>query len=335
MEQKIEEILEEVRALKPLTNEVEEVKRLVSETNAQLGPVNKRLDDLEAMVREMKREMAELRGEMAEMGKENEYLRRENWVNKTRLDFGDQYSRKSNLIIRGIPWEENEDLEEIVQQLAVALKVPLNDTNIVAVHRLPREEGIPPIIIRFVKYKTRDIWIEASKREKLESEAIGVLPSTSIFCDEHLSAKNRRLLGAALALKSSKKIKHVWHRNGMVKVREDDNTPVIWVQDESQLERWYEEAEYEEHGQTQSQPATAASNNGPAPQNLPNQSKPPAKPPTTKKKTMGQSSIRSFTYQMSNVNPRGVKSRLQYVSNLNRNGGGEGKGGGRGARPKT
>lgn len=71
------------------------------------------------------------------------------------------------------------------------------------------------------------------------SDALNILPSTPILCDDHLTEKNKRLLMAAKTLKQSGKVKYVWTRNGKVKMREADDGPIISIQDESQLEDWY------------------------------------------------------------------------------------------------
>ncbi len=63
-------------------------------------------------------------------------------------------------------------------------------------------------------------------------------------------APDRKLLRAAKALKSGSKVKYVWTRSENVKIRETDTSPVIWLQDDSQLEEWYEEQIQVEHQET-------------------------------------------------------------------------------------
>lgn len=65
-------------------------------------------------------------------------------------------------------------------------------------------------------------------------------PSNPIFCDEHLTDKNKRLLMAAKVLKQTSRVKFAWTRNN-VKMRESESMcySVIWIQDESQLNYWF------------------------------------------------------------------------------------------------
>ncbi len=115
-----------------------------------------------------------------------------------------QYSRKANIIISGIPKLEAEDIHDVVHKLADKLKVPYNWQDIVTVHRLPaKKSNILPIIVRFVNYDSKSIWLKALKKEKLNGDALGLAPSTSIICDEHLTKRNNQLLKAAKDLKKA------------------------------------------------------------------------------------------------------------------------------------
>lgn len=67
---------------------------------------------------------------------------------------------------------------------------------------------------------------------------------------------------AAKALKRDGKMKYVWTRNGIVKMRETDNSPIYTLQDESQLDQWYYENEEVDNYEEQSETRTVRTTNG-------------------------------------------------------------------------
>lgn len=113
-------------------------------------------------------------------------------------------------MIYGIPWRENENIEENIRKLASALKVPFNKAVIAGSHRLSSKTGsIPPISIRFLSYDMKKTWIKASKREKLSSDVLNLHSPTPIYCDKHVTERNKRLLLAAKRLKQNGNVKYV------------------------------------------------------------------------------------------------------------------------------
>ncbi len=116
-----------------------------------------------------------------------ENVKAENLDLRLRLDQLEQYSRKTNLIIYGIPFKEEENVSELIKNLATALKVPYSNSDIVACHRLPNNKGnTPPLIVQFVNHTNQEEWIRASKQGRLSSGALNMQPITQIFCDKHL-----------------------------------------------------------------------------------------------------------------------------------------------------
>ncbi len=136
MEKNIEKIMEDMKILM-------DVKRIVEETNEKLGPMNQRIEKLEE-------ENGKLWMEMENVKAENLHLR-------LRLDQLEQYSRKTNLIIYGIPFKEEENISELIKSLATALKVSYSSSDIVACHRFPNNKrNTPPLIVRFVNHTTKE-----------------------------------------------------------------------------------------------------------------------------------------------------------------------------------
>ena len=74
-----------------------------------------------------------------------------------KLDDLEQYGRRENLEIHGVPWTRNECTNEIVQKVAKVLHVKLTSNDISTSHRLFNSDIVnayeknqhPPIIVRF------------------------------------------------------------------------------------------------------------------------------------------------------------------------------------------
>ena len=85
---------------------------------------------------------------------------------ETVLADSNQYSRKNNIELSGIPNNvSDEDLEDkCLELLNKIVVIPITSAEIDACHRLPTREGTKPVIIRFLGRKRRDEII--SKRNK-------------------------------------------------------------------------------------------------------------------------------------------------------------------------
>ena len=76
----------------------------------------------------------------------------------------EQYSRKFNLEIYGIPEQGREDTEEIVLNLAKRLNVNLEPEDIDIAHRMKKGNTRPrPIIVRFTNYYSRKDYTRTGK----------------------------------------------------------------------------------------------------------------------------------------------------------------------------
>lgn len=88
--------------------------------------------------------------EVHELRNENMYLKNRITELEERVEDGEQYSKKNNVIISGVPVQPNEDASEIVKKIASKCEIQIKEWDIVAAHRLqPRKNGDIPIIVKF------------------------------------------------------------------------------------------------------------------------------------------------------------------------------------------
>lgn len=124
-----------------LTTKHEELAVCVAQNSKSLENANNRCTSLEASNLHQKNEILQL---------------------KLQINALEQYGRRNNIEIRGIPVSAGEDILNIVNAVAVRLQLPpLTNTDYDAIHRLPSKEGdlAPPVIVRFKDRRMRDTWL--------------------------------------------------------------------------------------------------------------------------------------------------------------------------------
>ena len=129
------------------------------------------LDDLVQRVQASEEKCNQVMAELLVCKQENQLLKRKVAMLEEKSVHAESYSRRSNLVLDGIPYEEGEDVEVKVRQLfSVNMKVE-NAQNIqfVRLHRLPNKRKI---IVRFEHFQDRMlVW---QKRRMLKGTSIWI-----------------------------------------------------------------------------------------------------------------------------------------------------------------
>ncbi len=133
---------------------------------------------------------------------------------KIRLENLEQYSRRNNLLISGIPLKQNEKVKELVKNLVSKMQVPIKDLDIVAAHHLPTKSSAPPTIVKFTNRDTKTKMIKASRKMKLNGGEFNYSPALPIYCGEQLMQYTQILLTTAQKLRQEGYIKYVWLGRG-------------------------------------------------------------------------------------------------------------------------
>ena len=114
------------------------------------------------------------------------------------LDSLEQYTRKYNVEIHGIPEKCDENLKDVITSLGSKLDVDIRGQDIDIVHHLNRKPpAIKPIIVRFSSHSNKQEFYQA--RFKLHEEYFtSILPgkgsARSISINENLTARRKELL---------------------------------------------------------------------------------------------------------------------------------------------
>ena len=112
-----------------------------------------------------------------------------------RLDEIEQYSRRDNIVVHGLPEQDGECTNDVIIGVAAAAGVVITNSNISTSHRVGRpgnaRDGKPrPIVARFVRRDTRTGFLRSKKKLK------GHAAYNGMFLSEQLSPMRAKLLHA-------------------------------------------------------------------------------------------------------------------------------------------
>ena len=174
-----------------------------------------------------------LQSELYELGKRVQTLEYDH-------DSLEQYTRKFNVEIHGIPEREGENLQDIVIKTGQKMSVDVTIQDIDIVHRLYRKfPAIKTIIVRFTSYKKKREFYQSrfNLKETNIAEIIRGDVEARIFINENLTQYTQELLAKARKKKKANKLYRVWTVDGKIFVRKtEESRPVriseVWELDE-------------------------------------------------------------------------------------------------------
>lgn len=180
----------------------------IKEVTAEMSLMKKQLKEVETKstktcqtVESLKEENIRLNSEMAGLQREVRDLQ--------------QHTRKSNVLITGVPVTPKEDVYDIIQNIARLLDLQYYRNDISVAHRLPSRQGDdrpPSIVVSFVSRSVKSDWITARRAKKTLSarELRATFADHQIYVNEHLTTETRALFNGARALVKTGKLASVW-----------------------------------------------------------------------------------------------------------------------------
>lgn len=211
--------------LKQLVKDIGEIKKTVTSTDSKLDTLTEKINGIERENEELKKKVEQLTIQNITLSKNMNNL--------------EQYSRKDNVIINGIPQMQNENVYEWVKLVADKLDVTLYEYDISTAHRLPaRGDNIPPIVVRLNNRDKKSKLISSSRRIKLHGKDLNLNPAVPIFVGEHLTLQSMAILKKANELKRKGLIFNAWCIDGKIFIRVNDKDAAVRIDEESQLDNF-------------------------------------------------------------------------------------------------
>ena len=160
-----------------------------------------------------------------------------------KVDELEQYGRRQNLEIVGVPEKEDENANAIVLEVAKMLDVDIISSHISKSHRLPKKKascrnnsGSSPIIVRFTSRDIRNqVYANRKKARFVDLKNFSVSDTKNIFVNENLTPTRKQLFWKTKQEVKNNSWKYIWTHNGNVFVKKDDNASITAIKNELDL----------------------------------------------------------------------------------------------------
>lgn len=151
-----------------------------------------------------------------------------------RLDKLERFALEKDVIISGIPLEQNDNPLRIIGEICHALNCNLNERDFATVYRLrtrnssSRPQRTVPIIARlYDNWSKQELFSGYFKKKDLNLKDIGFQTSARIFINENLTQSNRAIFKLASEAKKANLIFKFHSRNGSVHVQRNESSKIM------------------------------------------------------------------------------------------------------------
>lgn len=169
-----------------------------------------------------------------------------------KLEVAQQDNRKTNFEIKNVPRQQNETKDDLISMavnLSKSVGCTLERSAIRDIYRVraKRDSNIKntPIVVETTSTLVKNDFLRSCKaynikqKTKLAAKHLGMRTQedTPIFVSEQLTPKAARLYFLARELVKAKTYKFCWTAYGRVYLRKEDNSPVILINSEPQIQQ--------------------------------------------------------------------------------------------------
>lgn len=219
-------------------NEIRELRTELKEIKESMNFFNKVFEDMKNELATAQKERDALKGDNAELRKK--CVESENKIRELgqRLVQCEQYSRRSNIEIRGLVETNGENVADLVSRIGDAVGEPISNDEMEACHRVPtREAGKSTVVVQFRSRQKRDALLEMARKKRVKNSQVGIQSEEQIYLNDHLCPTLKRLLSLALARKREFKWRFVWTRHGKIFARKTESANLVRIESENDLQK--------------------------------------------------------------------------------------------------
>ncbi|XP_045458140.1 uncharacterized protein LOC123668451 [Melitaea cinxia] len=215
--------------MNPIKEEIKLIKKEFENFRESLEYINTKFEEMVKRTDSFQEEIKVLSKKCIEIGKLSSSIEKIESENNNR----EQWARKSNVEIYGIPEKKNENLISLLQTIVNKTDLQINmSTDIDFVTRVASKKSenkkTKPIIVRFLCRWKKDEFLSVVRKLKLRGTDIGFNDgNSSIFFNDHLTSTNKTLLQSVKKAASDKNYKYVWVKNCSIMARRSDTSPVL------------------------------------------------------------------------------------------------------------
>ncbi|XP_050680158.1 uncharacterized protein LOC126976059 [Leptidea sinapis] len=202
----------------------------IEEIKLSVNAHNIKIESLQTDNNSLKSECLELKKELCSLIKEK--------------DSKDQWVRRSNIEIVGIPEKKNENLLDLVNKLAKCCGYNINPSldldfvTRVAVKTTNEHKKPKPNVIKLqARYKKDEFLYALRKIKDLTASDLSFTCDNKVYANDHLTTKNKYLLRRAKQLAKENNYTMCWVRNCTIMVRRKADSPIIYINTEDDLKK--------------------------------------------------------------------------------------------------
>ena len=238
-----EELMSELIKVSKKVDQLDYIKTKIDEFGKSLEFLNAKYDEQKKEIDRLKIENQNIKAKNVELEKDMNDLEGKNNVLQKRIEEIEQYSRRNNVEICGIPESVGENTETVVIKLSEKLGQNINNDDIDICHRVPlpeksgkKQEKPSPIVVRFVRRKVRNELMASARARRIKANVINSQFSEDpIYVNEHLTPENKQLLGMSRTKKKQLKWAYCWVKDGKILMRKGDNSRIFRISKEEDL----------------------------------------------------------------------------------------------------
>lgn len=241
--QSVDEKLDAImKLLQNNTDDIKDMKNEQKELGISIELCHANISDLKDLMKNQDTKINACGDEIQRLSDDNVQLRNRLHTLTTEIHALEQYSHRNNLVIYGVPEENNENIHHVMRRLASAVQFPdWSQSMVDAVHRVGRRKNTDPrpIIVKFVSRQDRDeLLMKRKVRRNLKAADLGFSSENTIYINESLTLSTRELLKLTREKAKEKNYSQVWVSNCAIFVRkEKGNAPVIKISSERDLQK--------------------------------------------------------------------------------------------------
>lgn len=232
----IDALVKTVQDLVTFKTTVQEVAANVQELKSSVGLLSSKYDSVFSTVTANQTELATLRSEVETLT--STVISQNEQIGKLTKEMNDleQYNRRCNFEIHGLPVTVDENLPAFLDDLALKLKLEnVREDDISVVHRLPAKIGtIPAILVQTQRVAVKQKWLGARK-------GLGALAQNDhfprLYFNENLTRANRELYRLARLKAKDVDYKFVWTRNGKILCKKSEGGSLIRIDSSTDLDK--------------------------------------------------------------------------------------------------
>lgn len=233
-----------VEALKQeMIGEMRAQEKRFTELSARMDTLNTAFENVNKNMDGITKQFTEIRAENDELRRTNVTITKQVRDLRVRLRQMEQYSRKCNIEVTGIPETRGEDIQTVIRDIGKAIGMAVEPTDVMAAHRVPSYKAgkTPAIVVQLSSRLLRDTWLEKCKTARKNNSQLTAkqvnskFPSHYVFINEHLTPEIKMLLAKTKGQCKQIGYKYTWVKEGKIFVRQDDGKKCIRIDDDEDL----------------------------------------------------------------------------------------------------